>query len=76
MPKRINIMATPAQGGPTYIGNASQVCTEIWGKVPSGYPRNIKLALEAANKSAAFKGYVWKVLPRDIVFLDSALYKS
>ena len=73
MPKIVNIMATPLGGGPTYIGNASQVCTTLWGNVPSGYPRNISMVLKAARDGSEYRGYTVAILPRDLVVLQSTI---
>ena len=58
----IYLMANPVYGGPLVIGTASEVCTELWGKVKSGYPKNIPRALQAAREGVVFRGYTLTIL--------------
>lgn len=59
--KNVFVMATPVEGAPL-IGTASDVCTELWGTVKSGYPRYISRVLYYAREGGTYKGYKWQVL--------------
>lgn len=62
--RHVYIMATPLNdGGAPLAGTASDVCTELWGTVPSGYPRYISRVLHHAREGGTYKGFKWQVLP-------------
>jgi hypothetical protein len=69
--RNIYISATPVEGGPMYLGVASHVCTTLWGRVPSGYPKHISSALRNARHEGTFKGYRFKVLHNKPVLCNS-----
>lgn len=60
--RNVFIMATPVEEGAPIIGSASEVCVELWGTVPSGYPRYICKALSVARDCGKYRGYTLAVL--------------
>ena len=62
--RHVYVMATPLNdGGAPLVGTASDVCTELWGTVKSGYPRYISRVLYYAREGGTYKGYKWQVIP-------------
>ncbi|WOL31408.1 hypothetical protein [Microcoleus phage My-WqHQDG] len=64
MANQVFIMATPVKGGtPPIIGSASELCTELWGRVESRYPRYISTVLRVARGKGEYRGYKLEVVP-------------
>ncbi len=62
MANQVFIMATPVEGGTPIIGSASELCTELWGTVPSRYPRYISKTLKVARDKGEYRGYKLEVV--------------